>query len=67
MTFLGGVVRAVWPDHGVQEAGILWQRIGMVVTDTRGSQESERVRKCRVENAMSLRRKDLSDAEVNKI
>lgn len=67
MMLLGGVVRAVQPDHGVQEAGILWQCVDMVVTDSSiGSQGARVLLKRQVlEIAMSLHQKDLSEA--NKI
>ena len=45
---LGGVVRAVGPDHGVQKAGILRQCVGMVVTDTMSSQRARVLRKRRI-------------------
>jgi len=69
MMFLGGVVRAVGPDHEVQEAGILLWCVGMVVvTDTMYLQGPRVLRKRRVEIAMrgcGLYPKDFS--EVNKM
>ena len=45
-------VPAVGPDHGVQEAKILQQCIGMVVTGTMSSQGARVLQKRRVEIAM---------------
>ena len=65
---LGGVVRAVGPDRGVQKAGILRQCVGMVVTNTMSSQRARVLRKRRVMivvKGCGLHPKDLS--EVYKI
>jgi hypothetical protein len=52
MMLPGGVVRVVWPDHGVHEAGILRQCVGMVVTDNMSSQRARVLRKRGVETVI---------------